>query len=495
MELGFAVLLTKLWRLFLDKQSIVIVGGGLPGLFSALVLSEHVRDKDIKIVERGQNLGGLFNSINHKSFGVVDHGMHIIYTTQQKNIDRYILNCMQDEEWHLLEGNRKDIAGVFYNGALDMQSPYIDIRNFNDDLRQESIFDLFNSFNFEAPLASQVQTAQEFFTDRFGKTIADKVIDPILQKLWGMSSSELNPFVSKLVLMDRLKFFSHEAMTNLADSKNIRDRLSFPNQLLLPEKYKSSQVGLYPKRFGIKNVIEKIKTILESRGVEILLESEIQSLKKNDEFVDSVSIVSGDRVENIEAVSRIFWTTPTHPLNKLLNIQHNQAPRKKMDPARIQHTVYFLLKDNEKFGGLYYFYCFDPGFNTFRVTNYAAYCKDAIRKKDSEYGVSFPICAELHFSLEELENVVNIEELAITELIKMGIIESESDVLFYFSGGKASGFPVLSNKNVDIQSTSRDEIEKSMPINFTVIGQEPEKGVFFLNDILERAYPLLLGEF
>ncbi len=479
----------------MDKKSIVIVGGGLPGLFCALVLSEHVRDKDIKIVERGQNLGGLFNSINHKSFGVVDHGMHIIYTTQQKSIDRYISNCMKDEEWCPLEGNRKDIAGVFYNGALDMQSPYIDLRTFNDDLLQRSIFDLFNSFNFEAPLASQVQTAQEFFTDRFGKTIADKVIDPILQKLWGMSSSELSPFVSKLVLMDRIKFFSHEAMSNLAGSKNIRDRLSFPNQLSLPERYRSSQVGLYPKRFGIKNVIEKIKNILETRGVEILLESEVQSLKKNDGFVDSISIVSSNRTKNIEAVSRIFWTTPAHPLTKLLDIHHNEALRKKMDPARIQHTVYFLLKNNEKFGGLYYFYCFDPGFKTFRVTNYAGYCKDAIRKKDSEYGVSFPICVELHFSLEELENVENIEGLAITELMKMGIIESKSDILFNFSGQKASGFPVLSNNNVAIQSMSRDEIEKSMPENFTVIGQEPEKGVFFLNDILERAYPLLLREF
>ena len=54
---------------------------------------------------------------------------------------------------------------------------------------------------------------------------------------------------------------------------------------------------------------------------------------------------------------------------------------------------------------------------------------------------------------------------------------------------------MLSNNNVAIQSMSRDEIEKSMPENFTVIGQEPEKGVFFLNDILERAYPLLLREF
>ena len=85
--------------------------------------------------------------------------------------------------------------------------------------------------------------------------------------------------------------------------------------------------------------------------------------------------------------------------------------------------------------------------------------------------------------------------MAITELLRMGIIGNESDVLFSFSGEKASGFPVLSNKNVDIQRTSRDEVENLMPKNFTVIGQEPEKGVFFLNDILERAYPLLIGEF
>ena len=46
-----------------------------------------------------------------------------------KEIDDLIRNSMPDNEWIFLEGNSKDIAGVYHNGILEKDSPYMHINS------------------------------------------------------------------------------------------------------------------------------------------------------------------------------------------------------------------------------------------------------------------------------------------------------------------------------------------------------------------------------
>ena len=41
-----------------DKKNVVIVGGGLPGLFSALLMSYRYPDVQVHLIERDKKLGG-----------------------------------------------------------------------------------------------------------------------------------------------------------------------------------------------------------------------------------------------------------------------------------------------------------------------------------------------------------------------------------------------------------------------------------------------------
>ena len=73
-----------------EVDNVVLVGGGLPSLFAALVYSEKYPNLNITIVEKASRVGGTYGSIIHDKAGVFDHGMHLIYTTTNELIDKYM---------------------------------------------------------------------------------------------------------------------------------------------------------------------------------------------------------------------------------------------------------------------------------------------------------------------------------------------------------------------------------------------------------------------
>ena len=68
------------------KDNIVIIGAGIPGIFSALYLSNLFPRKSIHIIESSSKIGGLYNSISDPIGGTFDKGMHIIYETCIKKL-------------------------------------------------------------------------------------------------------------------------------------------------------------------------------------------------------------------------------------------------------------------------------------------------------------------------------------------------------------------------------------------------------------------------
>ena len=165
----------------MKERSVVIVGGGLPGLFSALVCSEKFPNASIKVIERGPRVGGAYGSLVHERAGIFDHGMHLIYTSMDQKIDKYLRECLPDDDWSILEGNEKDIAGVFYGGRLETKSPYISISDVKKEYQSISISGLFKAFSEEPVSAQNSENALHFFQSRIGFEFAENVFDPILQ--------------------------------------------------------------------------------------------------------------------------------------------------------------------------------------------------------------------------------------------------------------------------------------------------------------------------
>jgi hypothetical protein len=94
----------------------IFIGGGIGNLLIALWLYESGRmsrdELPITIFESEEDVGGLFRSYSYPDGSVFDSGMHVFYETLDRELDSTWWSLLPNEEWNVLEGNRKDIAGV-----------------------------------------------------------------------------------------------------------------------------------------------------------------------------------------------------------------------------------------------------------------------------------------------------------------------------------------------------------------------------------------------
>ena len=185
--------------------------------------------------------------------------------------------------------------------------------------------------------------------------------------------------------------------------------------------------------------------------------------------------------KNIKNISKIFWTIPIFGLMPLLKIKTKKII---FDKNKKQVFVYLLSKERPEMGGNYYFMCFDKGFATFRVTSYFEYCKDS-RKKNKFY----PICMELHFSNEK--KGVNYKKIALKEISKFKILKNIKSIKYIFVGNAPGFFPIMTKRNTNMINKIKNLIIKKNIRNLFLSSQSPEKGIFFMHNILDQNIGLL----
>ena len=468
------------------NKNIVVLGGGIPGIFSALYLSKIYKSHEIFLIENSSNIGGLYNSINNEDAGIFDKGMHIIYETCDDEIDKVIRSALKDEEWIFLEGNYKDIAGVFFKGQLNTNSPYLNINQINKDKLDVCLSNLFLALQNPPPNLSECKSAQEFFEKRFGHQLTEELFEPVLSKLWGIPAKELHPAITRIILMDRLIIFDQESVKDLMKSERIRSRIAFPNQMDLDLSYRSPQRGLYPKAFGMYNVINGLEKRLKDSNIRICKNSNLKTINLSNNRINSVTFSHENKNIKIEDLEFVHSTIAPINLTKFFNLKINA---KSYDKSLNQRYVYLLLKEKPNMKDLYYYYSFEEGMKTYRVTNYSSYCPDAKRKNDNKFPNSWPLCIELHYKEDKIKEDIVLKD-AIKELILTGVVENEKNIL-YSKVYSAGGVPLLTINNCKIASNAYNQI-KNLKIENLILGcQLPEKGIFFLHDVLTHTKNLI----
>ena len=93
----------------------------------------------ILIVEQESKIGGQFGSFDYGEYGLFDYGMHIYYESCVPEIDALFKDIFPSSDWNILEGNRKDIAGLFVNGRLQVDTPYIDLRGTKKEFHKQKV--------------------------------------------------------------------------------------------------------------------------------------------------------------------------------------------------------------------------------------------------------------------------------------------------------------------------------------------------------------------
>jgi protoporphyrinogen oxidase len=465
----------------IDKQaSFVIVGGGLPSLIFAYLLNLSKSDsRPVLVIEKSSALGGQFRSESNPNGKLFDLGMHIYYETELEEIDSVITTLLPDEEWNFLEGNLRDIAGIFFNGSLQVNSPYPDLRKLTTgsegSLRYFS--DLISTLEIKGTLGEDGETALEVLTSRFGPLVAQEIFAPILEKLYSITPTLLHPLAARLTKMDRVVLFDENTSSELMKSDELRKRIAYPSQLTLPNIRTSNYRGVYPKRFGFGAVVDLLSKRLEDLGVQFLTNTTVREIhSESGECISSLGVSNKTEEFMVEVGEGVVWSTDPYSLGSLLgyvNPVRNGNKRKK-------HYVHVALHSRPNLGGLYYSYVFDEISDIFRITDYTSYCVDAC--SDGLYPISVEYWPKVDLDARSVEGVV------VHDLQVLGVINSKSEVESVCVSSVPAAFPDPSQDNVHSLEKVFGYIAGAGFANLEVTGPMSKEGVFFLHEVLRSGY-------
>jgi len=447
------------------KKINLIIGGGMAGLIAAKKLVNQNK-KNIVLVEAANQLGGLLKSHHYNHQGAYDLGTHYFTNIYGEEIKTILKSTLNEVEWAIHHGVRSDLSGVFHNGVWNLDTVFVSLFSY-DKRKRDNYKKLIQShINFKRKKDQDPITSHDYLNNIYGSTITTEIFEPILEKLSGHGGKNLHPFAAQLYPLNRMVLFNEEdALENL--DKPINQVAAFPSQLDLPSQFHPTYYSYYPKERGIGKVIDALEAELEKSGVQILKNTKVNSLKFGTKI--ETAMISGVKHQ----IEKVYSTLPIFGLSSLLGINVDYS---SLDSPR--HTVLSHLKltTDFDFNQRHYMYCYDKGFNTFRITNY-----NAITLLDEN-----PLPITLESSFKEIPSIKEANQKIISELIQLQIIHKESQVKFIHSEILPNGFPLLTKTNMDYIDKKRNEIKSLKISNLISLGVFSDNNIFFMRDVLRK---------
>ena len=450
----------------------VVAGGGITGLIAAVYLAE--RGHEVVLAEREPEIGGLLRAFDHGEWGRFDYGMHTMFETGIAELDAFLLGLLPAAEWDFSAANSRDLAGVFIRGRLQRNSPYADLRDAPAAEHARFTAEIMERSGAGSPPLPSGATAAEYFERRFGPAIATKVFEPAMRKLYRRPGADLSALAARIVPMDRVLLWGEEeALARTADDASLRAVVGYPEQRTLPLSRSSGRRTFYPRCYGMYRVVEALeRRLLAARG-RIAVGCEIGGLEVAGGAVRCLELRRATATERIAAVALLVWTAGLPALAKLAGVPLPGCP----DPASVTSIVCIATEAPLDVGDLHYYYSFEPGTSTYRVTTPAGYCSGAARNGGE------PATVELLLDPAAGVTVEQAERLALTELRATGALAAENRVLFCRAEHLKAGFPLPSARNAALTDALRDVVTALGLGNLVTAGVLASPGVFFQTDV------------
>jgi protoporphyrinogen oxidase len=458
-------------------NSIVVVGGGLAGLVSALLTAERGTGGPVYLVERTTELGGLLRSYDAGPFGRFDHGMHTFTSSGIADLDTFMRDLMPEDEWIVMAGRYRDISGVVFGGRLQLDTHYPDLHSLSKSEFQECAADLLVALG--RPAAKDQASLGAFLHNRFGDGITRAIFGPIVQKLYGVETSLLDPIVAQIMPLDRVTLYEMAGFQDLMKSERIRTTIAFPDQRDLPLNFASTRYSLYPKRFGAFRLPAALEGRLRDADVRIMTNTAVAAVEHEGAKICRVELDSDGKRLTLPHPRQIFWTAGYPALGRLLGLQ---SANTKFEQNRIPAVMNLLLDRPLEVRDLYYFWCWEPALRTYRITNYVNYCPDAPRAG------GFPVCLECALRPGDATDGDALQSLAARELSACGVFPKNARVLHSVGGVLPVGFPTFSLRNKALLRAVKNELASLELSNLSVTGLMADWGIVYQPEVLAHAY-------
>ena len=450
----------------------VFLGSGLPSLIMALYVAKNYPNKQVVVIERDAKLGGTNASMSYPNGEIFDYGMKVYYECGIEQIDSLVEQALPAEDFFVYSDNAKDRAGCYFNHNIQKNSLCLDLRYLNLTDRVQALGELLTSDLYIDK--SHYSCCESYLIAKFGRTICEKSFFPALEGLHRKPISELDIDAASLHFgaEERVILFDEAVTEDLMKSEILRKRLAYPEQTRLPKEYsKRPGRAIYPKKLGIKHLVDRLKSQLINAGAEIILQSELEAINYIDDKIYSVTLK--DVVDNRTYeynIQNLYWNSALPLLAKKLGFNE----KLNVELADKTYLAHFVFNKKTEIDDLYYIYNYDERFSSFRIVNYNGYCPS------SSFDQKFRVTVEVwpHNKEFELDDIFN-------ELVTMKVIKK--DLKFYLAQRKSIKRLSAAHhcKQRFCSNLERFYCGKAIQLGAFV---SSEDNIFFIPDILKHAY-------
>jgi protoporphyrinogen oxidase len=394
--------------------NIIVVGGGIAGLVSSLVLK---RKHKVTLVEKAPECGGLLRSWKNSSGISFDYGTHIPCETGNATVDALLFDRVRNDSWHRFKVLK---TGSHFAGKLYDKSPHVDARSLPPEQYAAAAREL------TAPAPNGGPPPKNFaeqLTRDFGPTVTEKIQRPAMRKIFACELEELlpdNPFVLK-----RFVCFDEQKSRELKKIPHWDARLAFAHYNDgVPEVS-----SYYPKRGGVGQWSESFCAELREGGVRLATGLGVAKVEHDNGTVKGVTLDNGEKLP----CGLLVWSVAPFFLLKAMDFKFASAPLK----TRAMSFFHFVF-DRPFLIDNHYVTCYDENFKSFRVTMYPSLQEralDGIHHCTVE-AIGLGITAE---SAPEIR----------AELTRMGLVAPKAETISCDYGFIPVGFPTLTQAFLD----------------------------------------------
>jgi len=393
---------------------LVIIGAGPAGLTAAYELSES--NKKVIVLEKKIQVGGLAET---KVFGEYryDIGPHRFFT-KNKEVYELFLEILDKDS---VEVNRKTRI-LFKNSYFDYPLTPLNAL-FGLGVIESIITGVSYTFaRIKSYLnISKINNFEDWVIDKFGRKLFNNFFKNYTEKVWGIDCKEIGAD------------WAAQRIKGLSLSTAIKFAL-FPNSKKRP---KTLVDKFYYPRLGAGMLWEKFENLIVSKNIEVLKETTVTSVKKNDTaFSVTFSNIYGN--ETTIDSKNIFFS---NPLLEFINIFDAEVPESVLNSAKslnYRNHISVHVTINKKLFDDNWIYIHSPNLKMARIADFTNFSKEMSKEG------TFPLTLE-YFCFEEdkiwEQNNQDIIEFALEELKQ--IFDEDFKVIHTEVTRNAKAYPVI----------------------------------------------------
>src|SRR5690606_30911720 len=289
----------------MEKQTIIIVGGGITGLSAAYYLQKNIKENNlpyqIKLVEASNRLGGKINTYKRDGF-IIERGPDSIIARKKPGVklveelglkDQMVRNGT-GQSYILVQGKlHKMPKGAFMGIPMEID-PFLDSELVSSSGKERALLDL------EMGKGEEMvdQSLGSFMRRRFGDELVDNEIEPLLSGIYSGDIDEMS-------LMATFPNFYQLEQKYGSLIKGLQETMP------KPPKTKGKATGVFFSfKDGLEVMVDKLTEKLDQDS--ILLNTKVEHVEKN-ETGYQVVLGNGDVVK----ASAVIATTSHQTLPKM----------------------------------------------------------------------------------------------------------------------------------------------------------------------------------